>query len=640
MISSASAPGKVLVVGGYLVLEEGCPGLVVSASARMRARLLRVGESAAPRARASPALPLAVVSPQFSARWEHAVCERDGCLWLDDAAAALPASSAPPAARNALVECAVSVALAAATAAVGAAAALAALAGGAGALELRVEAGNDFYSQKAQLQARGLAVCRASLAALPRALPCPLGADGRASVAKTGLGSSAALAVAVVAAVLRAAAGARAATRALVHVCAQVAHCLAQGKVGSGFDVCAAAYGSVRYARVRPAALAAAMAAAERALRPPHAPGEERAAAAAAAAAAGYAELGALLAALASAEEVAVAAALLPAGGAALPPPPPPPPATALAADWCAALRVAPFALPRGLRLMLADVAGGSETPGMVRQVLAWREAAAAAGGSAAAAASPASAPAPGLVARLVALPPRCDAAAIAACFDLGARVGATPRQAAAMLSAARASAGPALWRAAAAANARAACVVDELGDLAAAAPPDYDAALARAARAVWLVDAAADDGSDAAAGAVSDASPPSPAWLALAHLAQALRHCRLIIRAVGDAAGVPVEPAPQTALADATARVPGVLAAGVPGAGGNDALFAIVAEPGGAGGDGASAAAVEAAWLAWPGGGLTPLLLTNGAAVGQLGAGVRFDGEGGDSDEGGAGGE
>ena len=205
------------------------------------------------------------------------------------------------------------------------------------------------------------------------------------------------------------------------------------------------------------------------------------------------------------------------------------------------------------------------------------------------------------------------------------------------MLAAARASVGPALWRAAAAANARAACVVDELGDLAAASPRDYDAALARASRAVWLVDAATDDGSDAAAGAAADASASSPAWLALAHLAQALRHCRLIIRAVGDAAGVPVEPAPQTALADATARVPGVLAAGVPGAGGNDALFAIVAEPGGGGGsDGASAAAVEAAWLAWPGGGLTPLLLTNGAAVGQLGAGVRFDGEGGDSQEGG----
>lgn len=36
----------------------------------------------------------------------------------------------------------------------------------------------------------------------------------------------------------------------------------------------------------------------------------------------------------------------------------------------------------------------------------------------------------------------------------------------------------------------------------------------------------------------------------------------------MGEGAGVPIEPDEQTALADATASLPGVLAAGVPGAG------------------------------------------------------------------------
>jgi hypothetical protein len=33
--------------------------------------------------------------------------------------------------------------------------------------------------------------------------------------------------------------------------------------------------------------------------------------------------------------------------------------------------------------------------------------------------------------------------------------------------------------------------------------------------------------------------------------------------------------------------------------------------------------AAIEDAWLRWPGGGLTPLLLSNGPAHGERGAGV-----------------
>lgn len=43
----------------------------------------------------------------------------------------------------------------------------------------------------------------------------------------------------------------------LVHRLSQAAHCAAQGKVGSGFDVSAAVFGSQRYVRFSPSALLA-----------------------------------------------------------------------------------------------------------------------------------------------------------------------------------------------------------------------------------------------------------------------------------------------------------------------------------------------------------------------------------------------
>ncbi len=48
-------------------------------------------------------------------------------------------------------------------------------------------------------------------------------------------------------------------------------------------------------------------------------------------------------------------------------------------------------------------------------------------------------------------------------------------------------------------------------------------------------------------------------------------------MRTMGDVAHVPLEPPPQTRLLDSTAAIPGVLGGGVPGAGGYDAVFAIV---------------------------------------------------------------
>ncbi|XP_062114766.1 phosphomevalonate kinase, peroxisomal-like [Humulus lupulus] len=44
----------------------------------------------------------------------------------------------------------------------------------------------------------------------------------------------------------------------VVHIIAQTAHCIAQGKVGSGFDVSSAVYGSHRYVRFSPEVISSA----------------------------------------------------------------------------------------------------------------------------------------------------------------------------------------------------------------------------------------------------------------------------------------------------------------------------------------------------------------------------------------------
>lgn len=50
----------------------------------------------------------------------------------------------------------------------------------------------------------------------------------------------------------------------------------------------------------------------------------------------------------------------------------------------------------------------------------------------------------------------------------------------------------------------------------------------------------------------------------------------RGLLKRMGEGAGVGIEPDAQTQLCDATALLPGVVAAGVPGAGGVDAIFAL----------------------------------------------------------------
>ena len=546
MPTTASAPGKALIAGGYLVLERPNIGLVLASSARFFSTVAWKAAEAAARPQAAgdtsgsdtaaqpPAAPAAgddaderlfvrVVSPQFGQR----LCYR---LGFESGGEGLRLSSTTErgggGGGNSYVEHTITHTLAAVCALrgytslrellAGAAAAAAArgeegcaaAAGEPRELSIELRADNDFYSQSRHLSARGLPLSAGSLRQLPRFLPCPVdGATGAAVVAKTGMGSSAALITSLVAALLaffdaQTAAAATAAAvggggaavaeyKATVHAVAQACHAMAQGKVGSGFDVCAAVHGCNGYVRFSKSLLQVVLDAPETA--------------AGTAAPVPPARLGGCV------------------GGGAL-------------SAWDH--EVAPFALPPCLELLMGDVCGGSETPSMVRKILGWRDGGAGAEGDA--------------------------------------------RRA--------------LWAALGAANCRV---------------RDGAAALHAASEA---------DGESYAAHVGACENFPNAAWAMmggrvgelLLELRRAFEEARSLLRRMGEGADVPVEPPAQLALCDATAALPGVLACGVPGAGGYDAVFAIVL------GGAAAAGRVEALWASWD------------TATGAVAAGAGASGGGG----------
>ncbi|TIA61356.1 ERG8, Phosphomevalonate kinase [Aureobasidium pullulans] len=108
-----------------------------------------------------------------------------------------------------------------------------------------------------------------------------------------------------------------------LHNLAQAAHCAAQGKVGSGFDVASAVYGSCLYRRFSPSILSA------------H--GEP-----------GTPEFGKQLIDIVD--------------------------ESGTNGQWDTEIIKDQVKVPEGIRLVMCDVSCGSQTPGMVKQVLAWRK--------------------------------------------------------------------------------------------------------------------------------------------------------------------------------------------------------------------------------------------------------------------------
>ncbi|KAG5540245.1 hypothetical protein RHGRI_020465 [Rhododendron griersonianum] len=257
----ASAPGKVLMTGGYLVLERPNAGIVLSTNARFYAIVKPLNNNIDPEILAWTYVKL--TSPQMSRETIYKMSLEH--LTLHDS-------------RNPFVEFAVQYAVAAARAKFdkdkkdilhklllqG--------------LDITILGCNDFYSYRNQIEARGLPLTPESLASLPPFTSITFnteeekGETRKPEVAKTGLGSSAAMTTAVTAALLHYFTVVNLPSLSedqhhekestvdidVVHEIAQTAHCIAQGKVGSGFDVSSAVYGSQRYVRFSPDVLSSA----------------------------------------------------------------------------------------------------------------------------------------------------------------------------------------------------------------------------------------------------------------------------------------------------------------------------------------------------------------------------------------------
>lgn len=296
MSISASAPGKVLICGGYLVVESPNIGLSLGVSARFTTKVLSTETTTASD---NASIRITVNSPQFKTRFVFvAAIDGDTVTVTQEEGPKSPflyygilfsvASGLGNASTTVRTTSAVTVDLL---------------------------ASNDFYSQRAYLEQQGKPVTVETLRTVPPHNPLV------GEVSKTGLGSSAAMTTSFVACLHEVFGIAGTVER--IHRVAQVAHSVAQGKIGSGFDVYTATYGTSIYRRF-PAARAEMMMA------------------------------GASAPTSTSVDLLSRC--------------------VDLSQNW---LETTPFdGLPRGVKLILADIhEGGSGTPGMVAKVTQWRNA-------------------------------------------------------------------------------------------------------------------------------------------------------------------------------------------------------------------------------------------------------------------------
>jgi phosphomevalonate kinase len=251
-VTIVSAPGKVLLAGGYLVLDPAYSGLVIATSSRFYS-IVQTRPSTPPH----DSRPNIVVrSPQFEdAVWTYTA----GC---DDSSQIKVQPIDADSGRNKFVEIALQKTLSL----------IEAMKGeikpsqffdGTNQLEIVIAGDNDFYSQRravstcsliefpsilidcvSQLEALSLP---ASMSSLEQIEPFAHQQTPISKVHKTGLGSSAALITSLATALMRH--FRLSPSLDLIHNMAQYVHCFAQGKVGSGFDVCSAVKGSQVYTR-------------------------------------------------------------------------------------------------------------------------------------------------------------------------------------------------------------------------------------------------------------------------------------------------------------------------------------------------------------------------------------------------------
>ncbi|XP_051137255.1 phosphomevalonate kinase, peroxisomal-like [Andrographis paniculata] len=452
----ASAPGKVLMTGGYLILDRPNAGIVLSTNARFYAIVKPLYEEVKPESWAWAWTDVKLTSPQMGRETMYKLSLKHILLQ--------PISGSDS--RNPFVENALQYVIAAAYATFDQEKKVELrkllLLG----LDITILGCNEFYSYRNQIEARGLPLTPESLASLPPFTSITFNAEEssgqncKPEVAKTGLGSSAAMTTAVVAALLHYLGvvnvpssnhhrqGNECARELdVVHIIAQTAHCIAQGKVGSGFDVSSAVYGSQRYVRFSPGVLSAAQGA------------------------------GRLL----PIEETI--------GG-------------VLTANWDH--ERTSFSLPPMMTLLLGEPGtGGSSTPSMVGAVKKWQK-------------------------------------------DDPQNSGET-------------------WKKLSQANSALESYLKTLSNL---AKSNYNAYI----RAIDTCSKLTSDKWREGTGEPNQTEIGS----ALLGARDAMLEIRRNMQKMGEAAGIPIEPESQTQLLDATMATEGVLLAGVPGAGGFDAVFAI----------------------------------------------------------------
>ncbi|KAF8477117.1 ribosomal protein S5 domain 2-type protein [Kalaharituber pfeilii] len=293
--SAVSSPGKVLLAGGYLVLDKAYSGLVFALDARIHVHSASLNDH--------PEGTISVVSPQFrNAHWSYQVSKN-----VDGTGVIVAQVEHEGSSENMFVETTIRYCLNYLSVA------QPDIPFFVPSIKLTILADNDYYSQPE------------SSTPLPKfnKLGVPI-----FEAHKTGLGTSAALVTSLTACLLTTYSSngvpldlTDLKTQKLVHNLAQAAHCAAQGKIGSGFDIAAAIFGSCIYHRFSPSILEPLQSKEEAEHDPNH-----------------FA-----------------------------------PKLTEIVhSEWD--YTVSKTRIPPGLRLVMGDVDCGSHTPGMVRHVLEWRK--------------------------------------------------------------------------------------------------------------------------------------------------------------------------------------------------------------------------------------------------------------------------
>ena len=481
-VVTVSAPGKALIAGGYLVLESPNPGVVLAAKGCNFHSTVAYRPTFGAHVNSEGCLPVDVYSPQFDQVYTFMISysQYDSDIKLkrrdDDSSAVL---------RNKFIERTLLLCFGYLRGALGEKfhSRLQMRQPGTS-LGIKLRADNDFYSQLARFKEMGLEPTPQNVHKLEPFL-CPIDkSSGSNTVNKTGMGSSAALVTSVVGGLLQffgvvslpsTSEASKEETNysdrlRISHNLAQICHCYSQGKVGSGFDVSSAVYGSHVYTRFSKDIINSLLEDVDKLN-------------------AGESESLQLSDSLSKQLLDLVDDAT---------------------DKWDCT--VTPFVLPKGLDIIMADICGGSESPSMAKKVLDWKK--------------------------------------------NGRKMGFLDDY---------------FWKNLKRCNNK---IVSLLTKDFASVP---------------FVDGLGRDGAQILANRTAEQwKKPMPSswhefegssWYVAGKLLDmriALLESRQNLKGMGNAANVPIEPDEQTKLADATMKLPGVIAAAVPGAGGYDALFVL----------------------------------------------------------------